>query len=198
MTEAPYSRDWLRRLALESLFQPRTAVAELLAFPLPRQALMLWLALLSVLNGILYSLTLPNEAQLGLTLPEFVKSPIVLSVFFGIVMLLMTWFFHVAGRMLQGEGTFEAMLQTVCWLQSLRLICQAAVTLVALLSPGLGGLVALAAWIWSLYILASFLAGVHRFDNAMRGIGVMVLGIIGVAIAMTFLMTLAGVGPSGS
>ena len=197
MTDAPYSRDWLRRMVQESLFQPRTAGAELLARPLPREALWIWLALLSVLNGILYSLTLPGEAEMGLVLPAFVQSPITLSVFVAVVMVLMTWFFTMSGRMLGGRGDFAAVLQVTCWLQSLRLAFQLLVMALALLSPGLAGILAFVGGIWGLYVLANFLTAAHRFENAMKAIAVMILGVLGVAFAMTFLMTLFGVGPSG-
>lgn len=198
MTEAPYSRDWLRRMVQESLFSPRSAGIELLSQPLPREALWTWLALLSVLNGILYSLTLPGDAELGLMLPAFVHSPITLSVFVAAVMLLMTWFFTMAGRMLGGRGDFGAMLQVTCWLQSLRLAFQVILTLVATVAPGLAGLLAFVGGIWGLYVLANFLTAAHRFENAMKAIAVMILGVLGVAFAMTFLLTLFGVSPGGS
>ncbi|MGR3453359.1 Yip1 family protein [Pseudooceanicola sp.] len=198
MTDAPYSLDWLRRMVVESLVRPRAAGEELLSLPLRRDALWMWLALLSVLNGILYSLTLPSEAELGMSIPPFVASPIILSIFVAVIMLLMTWFFTMAGRMLGGRGDFGGMLQVTCWLQSLRLGFQIIVTLFATLTPGLGGLLAFVGGIWSLYILANFLTAVHRFETPMRAIGVMVIGVIGVAFAMTFILTLFGAGPSGS
>jgi len=198
MTDAPYSPGWLRRMVVESLLRPRAAGEELLSVPPGRDALWTWLALLSVLNGILYSLTLPTEAELGMTLPPFMASPITLSIFVAVVMVLMTWFFTMAGRFLGGRGDFGGMLQVTCWLQSLRLGFQIVVTLFATAAPGLGGLLAFVGGIWSLYILANFLTAVHRFETPMRAIGVMVIGVIGVAFAMTFLLTLFGAGPSGS
>ncbi|WP_375690744.1 YIP1 family protein [Pseudooceanicola sp. LIPI14-2-Ac024] len=197
MTEAPFSTDWLRRMVIDTVVAPRRAAEEWLSIPLGRDVTWTWVALLSVLNGILYSLTLPTEAEMGVTMPGFMQSPIILALAVAGILLLTAWFFATAGRILGGVGTFDTVLQASLWLQSLRFVFQLIVVLLSAVVPGIAGILALVGGIWSIYILVSFLTVVHRFDGPIKAIGVMLMGVIGVAFAMTFLLTLFGLAPSG-
>ncbi len=195
MTDTPFTADWLRSMIRDSLIEPRTAAERLLTLALPQNALWTWLLLLAVLNGLVYSLTMPSQAELGVMLPGFVQSPLVLAGFMAVLMVVMTWFFMTAGRLMGGEAQFLDMLQVTCWLQSLRLAFQLIVMLVIIVSPGIGGILSIVGGFWGIYILVNFLAEVHRFDTPLRAVGVMVLAVIGVAFALSFLLALFGMAP---
>ena len=195
MTTAPFSGDWLRGMVRDSLMEPRRAAEALLKVALPADALWTWLALIAVLNGLLYNLAPPGGTDLDLILPAVLRAPLVLTGVVGVVMICMTWVFTAAGRSMGGRGQFYDMLLVTCWLQSLRLIFQAAVEVVANVSLGVAGLMSLVGGIWSLFILASFLTVVHRFPSPLKSVWVMIIAVFGVAFAMTFLLTLMGVQP---
>ncbi len=191
----PFSRDWLRDLVGLSLTEPRRAATILLDVPLRRNTLWTWLALVSVLNGISYSLTVPAQLQMGVPLPNLVHSPIILTIIMAVLMLLMTQFFVLTGRVMGGASDFGRMLQVTCWLQSLRVLFQAAVTLISMLSNGIAGLVGLVGAFWGVYILVNFVAEAHRFDTPLKAVATLIFGVLGVAFAMTFLLTLFGFAP---
>jgi hypothetical protein len=58
--------------------------------------------------------------------------------------------------------------------------------------PGLAALVVLAAAIWGVYILISFIDAAHRFDNRLKAAGVMVLAFVAMAIGLSTLLSLVG------
>lgn len=195
MSAAPFTRRWIKELAVRSILDPRSAAADLTALSVPRDALWTWLLLVAALNGLLYTLFMPEGAQLGMPLPPLVLNPLVLSVLMVFMLALMTWFFAAAGRVMGGAAGFEDMLLVTCWLQSLRIAFQFFVTFVTLLSPGIGGVLAVVGGLWSLFILVHFLTAVHRFDTPLKGVGTMVMAVFGLAFAMTLILTLMGATP---
>jgi len=189
-------REWWKQLALDSVVTPRTAGERLLAVDWGRDALWTAAALLAVLNGILYSQTLPMASEPGIHLPPLLESPVALAVFVGLMYAASAWVMTLAGRVLGGAGRFDTLFAATLWLQALRLVLQLLVLALALLSPGLASLLAVVAGFWGIYVLVNFIAAAHGFNNALRGLGTLAIGITGLAIAMSVILALLGGTPT--
>ena len=187
--------DVIRDLVRDTLLRPREAARTILAIRWPRDALVTALALLAVLNGIFYAVTLPIEAAAGLPLPAFVHAPLAMAVFAAGLLGFNVLFLLFAGRFLGGQALLDDILAISVWLQTLRLVLQVGVTMLSFLSPGVAGLIAAIAGIWGLWVLVHFLAQAHRFASPMRALGAMVLGILGLALAMSVMLAMLGVAP---
>ncbi|OWU83556.1 hypothetical protein ATO6_16885 [Oceanicola sp. 22II-s10i] len=198
MTAEPFTRPWLRDMALRSLTEPRAAAAELLSLSIPRDVLWTWLALLSVLNGVLYWSTLPAQVEVGVMVPAFMHSPILLTLGLAGLMILMTQFLVLAGRVLGGSGDFFRMLQITCWLQSLRLVFQMAVVIVTTIAPGIGAIMAVVGGIWGIFVLVNFLTEAHRFGTPLKAVATMVFAMLASAFALSFILAILGVTPEGA
>ncbi|MDF1855782.1 Yip1 family protein [Pseudooceanicola sp.] len=196
MSVETFSQAWFRDMLLATIGEPRRAARELLEIRLPDQALWTWLGLASVLNGLVYSLTVPPQVQVAFPMPGLLQSPILLSLVMGVLMVGMTQFFVWAGRLLGGSSDFRRMLQLTCWLQTLRVLFQVVISLVSMLSIGLSGLLAVIGGFWGVYILANFIAEAHRFTTPIKAVATLIIGVLGVAFAMTFLLALLGLAPT--
>ncbi len=197
MSDVPYTSAWLRDLAVESVTDPRSAAARLLAASPGREALKLWLPLVAILNGMYYSQALPvaSQGQMGVTIPAFMTNPIALSAVVAVIMVAMSAFFVMSGRLMGGKASLEDVLLVTCWLQSLRLAAQFLITAISTIAAGIGALLALVAGVWGIYVLANFLTTAHRFDTPLKGIATMAVGVLGFAFAMSFLLAILGLAP---
>ncbi|MBR9764273.1 MAG: YIP1 family protein [Rhodobacteraceae bacterium] len=164
-------RDWLD-LARESVLNPRLGAARLMLMPLPDAALPLTLALLAVLNGIVYGLILS---------PVVVLSPVLLALISGAIIWLSAWLLTLVGARLGGHGQFPALLRMVLWLQAIRLVAQVALVLLSALVPPLAPMVGMAAGVWGLYMMVCFVTEAHGFPTRWKAVA---------ALAAVFVLTL--------
>ncbi|MWB77214.1 hypothetical protein GLS40_04180 [Pseudooceanicola sp. 216_PA32_1] len=187
--------DLLRNLVADTVLRPRLAAKQVLGMAPGREAMLLALALIAVLNGAFYALALPVEAPSGLPLPAFVNAPVAMAAFAAALLLANVVFLTMSGKILGGVGRFDDLLAISVWLQALRLVLQVGVTVMALLSPGLGGMIAAIAGIWSIWILLNFVAEAHGFSSVARALVAFVIGVIGLAFVLSFMLALFGVAP---
>jgi len=189
------TRDDVPELLWQTLFRPREAARRLIDLSLPYDLLWMALALMAILNSIVYSLTMqfspsPDGSE-GL-MPQAFQGPILFAaLLFGALALTVIALYYV-GQGLGGEATLSDILVLMTWLQVLRLLVQAAVLILALGVPALGALVVIAAAIWGVYILISFIDAAHRFDNRFKAAGVIVLSFVAMAIGLSTLLSLVG------
>ncbi|MGR3545811.1 MAG: YIP1 family protein, partial [Roseovarius sp.] len=139
MTQAEF-----KALLLETLFRPREAARGLIAFGLPQKILWMALALMSVLNAIVYSISLrlapPMDPSTPTLMPPAFHSPLLFTLFlFGALAITVYALFWVGG-MLGGKAAVQDVLVLICWLQVLRLILQVAVAVLVLALPTVAAL----------------------------------------------------------
>ena len=183
-------------LVVDTVRTPSEAAARVLSFELPRQWLWMALALMSVLNSIVYSVSIrispPSDPMVMEMIPPAFQSPVLFTIFLFGVLVISTFVMQWIGQAMGGKGSLTDILLVVTWLQVVRLILQAAVLVLSLVSPFLGGLLALIGSIWGIFILASFLDVAHRFDNIAKAVGVMVLALLAMLIGLSVIITVIG------
>lgn len=190
------TREQLNALIVQSLLRPREAAGVLIGLGLPREALWPALALMSVLNGIVYSLTLrlaPQGDQAAMAMPPTLHSPILFTLFLFGSLALTVLALHRVGRALGGHAEIEHILVLICWLQVLRLILQVALVVTILLAPMLSALLILAASLWGIYILLGFVDTAHGFGNLFKAAAAIFLALVAMAVGLTLLFGLFGI-----
>ena len=154
------------------------------------------LALMSVLNAMVYSVSLqlapPLDPADGIFLPPVLRSPVLLTLFLFAALGLTVVMLHKLGRAMNGAASLYDILILITWLQVLRLALQLVMLVLSLFIPAFGALLGLVATVWGVYILAAFVNVAHRYDNTMKSAGVMVLSFLAIAVGMSVLMGLLG------
>lgn len=196
MTQAQF-----KALLMETLFRPRDAARVLIGFDLPQQSLWMALALMSVLNSIVYSVTLrlspPTDPTTVAMMPPAFHSPLLFTLFlFGALSITVFALFWV-GRMLGGTARLGDILVLICWLQVLRLILQVAVAVLVLALPAVAVLLIFLSAVWGIYILVGFVDFAHHFESMLKSAGVIVLSIVAMAVGLSILLSFIGVAAMG-
>lgn len=194
------TRSDVQGLVIETILAPGDAARRILQIDLPRQWLWMALALMCILNAIVYSLSLhlvpPNAAAMAMIPPAF-QSPVLFAVFLFGALVITVFILCWIGQIMGGKAELGDILVLITWLQVLRLILQAAVLILTLVSPGLSGLVVLVASLWGIYIVAAFLNVAHGFDNLFKAFGVMIGAMLAIAVGLSVAFTLLGVAIMG-
>ncbi|SFN37061.1 Yip1 domain-containing protein [Roseovarius lutimaris] len=196
MTQAGF-----KALLVQTLFAPRRAAEGLIALNLPQRWLWTALALMSVLNSIVYSVSLrltpTSDPMATAMMPPAFHSPVLFTMFlFGalaITVLALYWI----GKGLGGQGRMDDVLVLICWLQVLRLILQVVVAVLVIVAPVLGALVIFTASLWGIYILIGFVDAAHRFGNMFKAAGVIVLAMVAMVVGLSILLSIIGVAVMG-
>lgn len=187
----------MQALILETIRSPATAAERLLALRLPQEWLWMALALMSVLNAIVYSISLhlspPPESEAGMTvIPAAFLSPVLFTIFLFGALTITVFVMHWLGRSLGGAAQRREILILITWLQVLRLVVQVAVLVLSLAVPAFGALVVLVASVWGLYILVVFLDVAHRFDNRWKATGLLLLAVVAIAVGLSLVLGTLG------
>ncbi len=189
------SKRPLQDLLIETIRAPRDAAGRLIDMNAPRDWLWMALALMCVLNAILYSVSLqlsPPSSEVSGIVPAAFQSPILFTIFlFGsitITVFVLKWI----GQSMGGQATLDDILILLTWLQVLRLLFQAAVLILSLVSLSLSALLVFGGSIYGIYILAAFIDRAHGFDNLLKALGVMVLALIAIAVGLSVILTVLG------
>lgn len=188
----------LKDLAVQTVTNPRAAAEYLLGLHIGRNALWMALVLATVLNSLLFSLSsfmFPTDA--ATPLPGLFNNPLLFAMMQGgglvITVFVLTW----VGNMLGGQGGLGDVLIALVWLQFMRLAAQAAVIVVGLAMPALGGLISLAVLVLSFWILLHFINVAHRFNSLGKAFLVLFLAGLGVSFGISIILTLIGVSAGG-
>ncbi|MDK3072708.1 Yip1 family protein [Sedimentitalea sp. JM2-8] len=181
----------LRQLAILSIKDPAQAARMLLTAEPAREALWTALAVVAVLNAILF--TLSNMLVSGpVPLPGMLSAPVVycLLVAGGLILTIHALFW--SGRVLGGTGTIDDIMTVVLWLQALRLVAQVAVMVLLLFMPLFSALLVFAVSLYGLYMLLHFINQAHRLDSLGRSAGVLVGAMLAIVLGLTLLLSLFG------
>lgn len=184
-----------RDLVIETIRAPRDAAGRLLGMDVPRDVLWMALALMCVLNAIVYSVSLqisPPSPDVAGVVPAAFQSPLLFALFLFGALVITVFVLHWIGRSLGGQAGLWDILVLLTWLQVLRLLFQVAVLVLSLVSLSLSALVVLGGSIYAIYILAAFIDRAHGFDNLVKALGVMVLAIVAIAVGVSMLLAVIG------
>jgi hypothetical protein len=181
----------------QTLLDPRGAARRILSLGLSLREGWLALALMAVLNTLVYSLSIalspPRDPTAVDMMGPAVHMPVLFALMlFGALAFTVLALAHV-GRFLGGQGGVGDLLALLTWMQVLRLLVQLGVAVLALVAPAVGALVVLVAAAWGSVILMVFVDVAHGFDSLFRAAGVMLASVVLLAVALGVLFSLIGV-----
>lgn len=179
------------RLAWQTVLAPREVARLLLSLRLGHEALLLALALVLVLNTLIFTASLqispPDEA-----LTPLLGNPVIFMLLMGgtlgVTAIAITW----TGRALGGVARIEDIGLLLIWLQALRMLVQLAVVALALVSESLAGLLVVGAAVLGVWILVQFIDEAHGFAALGKAALVLLLGVTGLVLGLSFFLTLIG------
>ena len=197
--------DWgyLFGMALQTVPEPRKVARDVFAFPAPRRALWLMLALLlvtmtflAVISSILFPV---DPAELGALLSEEEMSAIFTGpILTGIVQtasaLVMVWAIFWIGRAAGGTGSFDQALLTVIWLHFVLLVMQLGILVLGLFATGVALLLTLMSFVMTFWLLSNFVAEMHGFRSAGSVFAGIMMVLLVLAVMLSILLALTGFG----
>ncbi|MGR3501071.1 YIP1 family protein [Pseudaestuariivita sp.] len=182
---------------------PRDVARRIISYGIPRAELWLALAAVSCLGAVLSSApavlfapettTDPFQAQVMALL----RMPVLLASvsFFGVG--IVGYAFHLTGRALGGESSFEGVLSLMVWFQVLQLLLQVLLLLMGFVLAPVAGLISLIALPLALWIATNFIDVAFGFDNILKTLGVMFAAVVGLTLGLSVVLALFGVGSGG-
>lgn len=189
--------DGFLRLAAQSVAAPRDVARLLLSIRPGADALLTGFALVVVLNALVFGLSrllLPDGGVAG---AGFLDSPFAFMALqaatLGATIAALTW----AGRGLGGTGGFADLAVVMIWLQALRVLAQAVVLVVMPISAQLGAILVMAASALGVWIAVHFIDEAHALRSVLKAILVLIVGVVGMAIALSIVLSAIGITPDG-
>ncbi len=183
-------------LALQSVTAPREVARLLLSLRLGQEALLTAFALVVVLNALAFSTSLliaPVQGPVSL-----LSNPAIFLMTQAGALLASIVAFTYCGRAMGGTGTANGVAVLLIWLQMLRVLVQTVLLVVLPLAPVLAGVVMFTASALGVWILVHFMDEAHGFGSLFKSALLLVFGVVGIALVLTLLLTLAGVDPNGN
>ncbi len=188
-----FEPGYLLGMALQTIPEPRKVAREILSLGFPRGVLWQAFALFAVLStglGVAATILFPTPPELAGTL---MADPLRVGMIETSGLVLTVFLIYWEGRAFGGRGRFEQALLTVIWLQYISVMIQLAVLVLALFAPGLAVLLNIFGVGVSFWILSHFIAEMHGFRSAGLVFAMIVLNILGLAVAMGILLAMIGV-----
>lgn len=183
-------------LAVLTLRDPKEAAAQIMGMNLPRDVLLLAVALVAILNTILSSVSdmiFPVPPPLN----ALVANPFVFFVIVAGGLLLTVYAIFWTGKMLGGEGEVADLLALIVWLQVLRSVAQVAVLVALIAAPFLAGFLVLIAGIATIWIFVNFVSAGLHLNSLLRAFVVVLLGGIALVIGLTMFLSAIGLSSMG-
>lgn len=181
----------LKDLAIETVLAPRQAAARLLQLRLGKDSLWLLVALVAVVNTILYSLSiLLFERQTGLT--TGMNQPALYLMLLSGVIIIGSLVIRWIGQILDGKASLTDILTLMIWLQFMRALVQAGLFVVMLIAPGLSNMIAMAVGLFGLWIMVNFLDVAQGWNSLGKSFLVLVLTGLGFVFGLSFFLLLIG------
>lgn len=175
-----------------TLARPREGMRAMLALDLPMSAGLAGLALMAVISTLILHL-FSLDAFAGMTgnpVVQLMTEPFAAAaVQFGFL-LLMAWLIHRIGAARGGHGDMSGAVVAVAWLEAAMLVVQLAQIVIALMLPGLVPLLMIVSIAFFFWLLSNFVAEVHGFRSLGWVFAGVVVTLLLVSIALSFLLTL--------
>jgi hypothetical protein len=124
------------------------------------------------------------------------RNPLVGAVFQFAALLGIVALTAFAGRIFGGAGDFRGALALVVWLNAAMLVLQALQLGLMVVLPPLAPIVALAALLWAIWAFAGFVTELHGFQNQAVVLGGVLVGMVGLFVALSILMAMLGLTPT--
>src|SRR6056297_3036884 len=188
-------------LVRQTLFEPRDAAQRIVSSGLSARDGWLALALMAVLNTLVYSLSArlnpPADPAMSEMMGPALGAPLVFAAALFAALALTAVAFRQAGRALGGTATTTDMLVLLAWMQALRLMVQVVLVVLAMAMPALAGIVVIVAAVWGLWILLAFMAEAHGFESLWRAAGALAIAFAGLVFGLSLLFSLVGMRVAG-
>lgn len=198
----------LFELLKRSILEPRAAARQVIGMGLGRQTLWMGLVLVALLNAIVYAVTFrlggagadlpadltPEEQAMIGFYTGMAEQPFLLTGLLTVALILSVFFLYHVGRWLGGKGAFDDLLAVMTLWQFVGFAISLAVLLVGVVALPVASLLSFFVNIWLLYVLCAMLAEAHGFSTPLAGLGTLVLAVLLMAVLLSVLLVLAGVG----
>ncbi len=182
--------NWVN-LAVLSVRNPAEAARRVIALDLSRDTLWIAIALVSVLNTLVFSL---SNMALPVPLPPVMTAPAIYFLMSAGSLVLAIIALFWTGRALGGQGSMTDVMSVVVWLQVLRLIVQAFSFVLIIVAPGVSALFVMIAGLIGLWIMLHFVNEAHRFGSLWRAFGVLIAAFLAIVMGLSLVLSLIGVG----
>lgn len=181
----------LRQLAVLSIRDPSQAARVLLSTPAPREAMWTALALVAVLNALLFSVS--NLLVPGPTpLPVIFNTPIIYCFLVAGGLILTIYALFWVGRAMGGKGAVDDIMRTILWLQVLRIIVQTGALVLLMTLPSLSVVLVLGASLYGIFILLHFINQAHQLDSLVKSAGVLIAAMVVMVLGLSLFISLFG------
>lgn len=186
----------IRSLVPETIRDPQGIARHLIALRIPRQAIWLGLALMSVLPVLMQrlSLVLVNEAeltQLGLVLAH----PLWGTLTQAAIILVTVGMIILVGRMFGGRGRFDDALLLLVWLEFILALLLIPQFVAFLVYPLAGVAIFVVSSILFLWLLTQFICALHGFTRPWLVFLGMVVSFFSLMLALGILLAILGIAP---
>ena len=201
----------LKALAKETILSPRSAAEKIIGYGLPAKAVWTALALVVVLNAMIYALT--SIVSLSFIAPEMLDTLMGDPMFRATVLLAsQPWLYGVLlvaamvisatvlvwiGQMMGGQARLMTMLPLIVWLQGLRAAAQLVVLGLVLILPGMADLVSLLFGLYGLWILVNFIDVSQGWRSLGKSMVTMFIAGFGFMFGLSLFLLLIGAGSLG-
>jgi hypothetical protein len=179
------------KLVVETVTAPHSVIEWLQSLQLSRSVLWHTMALIIVLNAVLFGITNllfpPGEV-----LPAIFNSPLLFGVLTGTGFVFTVYAVFYIGRGFGGSATFDTVMVSLIWLQSLRLTVQVGLSVIMLVSPVFSALLAFGASLAGFWILVNFINNFQKFNNIFKALVVLIVAGLLVVIGLVCVLSLLG------
>ena len=180
----------LSALLRETVLTPHIVVPKITGLNLPRRTLLMGLALITVLNVIVYAITgqlyPPQDPSVRTLYAPIVQTPLIFAGFMYVVLALVSKLIFSFGQSIGGTARHEDILALIIWIQVLRLIVSLIALVFTAITPGLTALFTMGAGIWGMYIHIVFVDEAHGFHDKIKAAILTVLTYLGVTMGIVF------------
>lgn len=178
-------------LLLASLYEPRRVAGWLLAQRLGLLPAAMALGLSVVLTaGLSYLSYQMFPAELPPEWLDMIQNPLKLAITQGLVLLVMAMLGTGIGRLFQGQGRFEDAVILLAWVEFLMLALQVVQMFFLHILPGFAQALGVFGIVFSLWLLANFLAELHGFRSSLMVLGGMFATLMLLSLAAAVVMAL--------
>ena len=194
-----FSLPMLGTLVRDSLTRPRQTIRTVLDLRLPPALLWEVLVLVAVLGDLLVwgGLALTSPGRSVLTAPGM-PGPLFMAALQLVLMIGAIYAIDRVGRLFGGTGDFAGALAVMVWLQVVMLALQLGQFVLYLIAPPVADLLGIALFAVMFWLISNFIAELHGFRSLVAVLLGVILGIVGLVVALSFVLFALGVVVSGN
>lgn len=179
------------QLIIDSLVRPRDAARQVLS-QRPSLSVLVEAAVAVTCVGMILAFLAGqfNPTALDPSTTFILSNPLVGAVFQLCVLAFAVLFTARVGRFFGGTGDTQGALTVIVWIDFVMVLIQATQIAALVILPPVATFLALAAVIWVVWALASFVAELHGFENMMVVLGGVILSLAVLFFGMAFVLAL--------